>query len=74
MKTCTIEGKKYTAKRLLKLAAENGVETNGNDTITTLPTGGDVCITKYSDGSIGVRNYGCIHRKKSFGDLISQLD
>lgn len=73
-KTITINGTRYTASRLKKIAAERGIEMTGGDTAIELTPGCEVAITQYNTGEIGVRNYGGASRKKSaFGALIAVL-
>jgi hypothetical protein len=76
-KTVTINGIKFTAAKLRKLIAENGIEmacgARGDFAITT--EAGELAACEYSTGEVGVFNYGAIHRsKKGFGALVAILD
>ena len=72
-KTVTINGIKFTAAKLRKLIAENGVEMAGGDFAITTEAG-ELAACEYSTGEVGVRNYGAIQRsKKGFGDLVAIL-
>ena len=72
-KTVTINGIKFTAAKLRKIKAAEGVEMSGGD--FAIPTeAGELAVCEYSTGEVGVRNYGAIHRtKKGFGDLVAIL-
>jgi hypothetical protein len=70
-KTATINGITFTAAKLRKLIAENGVEMSGGDFAITTKAG-DLAVCEYSTGEIGIRNYGAIQRaRKGFGDLVA---
>jgi hypothetical protein len=72
-KTVTINGIKFTAAKLRKLIAENGVGMAGGDFVITTEAG-ELGACEYSTGEIGVFNYGAIDRsKKGFGELIAIL-
>jgi hypothetical protein len=72
-KTVTINGIKFTAAKLRKLIAENGVEMTGGDFAITTEAG-ELAAFEYSTGEVGVRNYGAIRRsKKGFGELVAIL-
>ena len=72
-KTLTISGIKFTAAKIRKLIADNGVLMSGFDFAITTDAG-DLCVCEYSTGEVGVRNYGAIQSdKKGFGDLIAIL-
>jgi hypothetical protein len=72
-KTTTINGIKFTAAKVRKLIADNGVEMSGGDFAITTDAG-ELCACEYSTGEVGVRNYGAIQRsKKGFGDLVAIL-
>ena len=72
-KTITINGIKFTAAKVRKLIADNGVEMSGGDFAITTDAG-DLCVREYSTGEVGVRNYGAIQRSnKGFGDLVAIL-
>ena len=74
-KTITINGTRYTAARILRLAEAPEAHTDEHGTTwLPLPCGAEIAIHRYSDGTVGVRNYGGAQRKnKSFGDLITVL-
>ena len=74
-KTTTINGRKYTAARLIKIADKNGVELNGGDISTTLPCGACIAVRKYkNEEGIAVLNWGGINRKDvSFGGVVAFL-
>jgi hypothetical protein len=72
-KTVTINGIKFTAAKIRKLIAENGVEMARGDFVITTEAG-ELGACEYSTGEVGVFNYGAIHRsKKGFGALVAIL-
>jgi hypothetical protein len=61
-KTITIDGTRYTAARLRKLA-KTGSEFIGNDICVEVP-GGEIALREYpNDREIAVLNYGLAQRK-----------
>jgi hypothetical protein len=75
-KTIAINGNRYTAARIIKLAESPEAHTDEHGTTwMPLPCGAEIAIHRYSDGSIGVRNYGGAQRKgnQSLGGLIAVL-
>ena len=72
-KTVTINGIKFTAAKLRKLIAENGIEMARGDFVITTEAG-ELAACEYSTGEVGVFNYGAIPRsKKGFGALVAIL-
>ena len=61
-KTITIDGTRYTAARLRKLA-KTGSDFIGNDVCIEVP-GGEIAVREYiNEGEIAVLNYGLAQRK-----------
>lgn len=72
-KTITIDGTKYTAARLRKLAS-TGSEFSGGDTCIEIP-GGEIAVREYpNEGKIAVLNYGRVRRPgHTFGGAVAFL-
>ena len=73
-KTITINGNRYTASKLRKLA-QNGVELNSGDMAIQLPCGAEIAVREYKDDEeIAVLNWGGINRKDvAFGRIVAFL-